>query len=110
MIFMEERRRFTRSKLPQRAQYFGPRGWEDCLITEVSRRGLGVKFYTRHKIAPGSIIQLKVAVLRATKPIMVKGVVRWIEGCGEHCVGGIEWYYIDRMSKIVLAPQLRHLC
>lgn len=106
MIFMEERRRFSRSKLPQRAQFFGTRGWEDCLITEVSRRGLGVKFYTRYKIVPGSIIQLKVAVPRASKPVMVKGVVRWIEGCGEHCVGGIEWYYIDRMSKKAVSEKL----
>lgn len=96
---MQERRRFPRSTLPQRAQFFGTRGWEDCLITEVSRRGLGVKFYTGEKIIVGSIIQLKVAVPRESKSVMVKGVLRWIEDCGEYCVGGMEWYYIDRVSR-----------
>ena len=93
---MAERRKYPRTILPQRAQFFGKKGWEDCLITEVSRKGMGVKFYTSEKITAGSIIHLKVRVPQESNPVMVKGVLRWIEQSAEHFVGGIEWYHIDR--------------
>ena len=57
---MQERREFPRNNLPQKAIFFGAKGWEDCTITEASRNGLGVKFYTREKINEGSIIHLRV--------------------------------------------------
>ena len=96
---MPERRKYPRTILPQRAQFFGKRGWEDCLITEVSRKGMGVTIYTSETIMPGSIIHLKVRVPQESHTVMVKGVLRWIEPSAEHFVGGIEWYHIDRGSK-----------
>ena len=96
---MTERRKYPRTILPQKAQFFGIKGWEDCLITEVSRKGMGVTFYTSEKIIAGSIIHLKVRVPQESNPVMVKGVLRWIEHAAEHFVGGIEWYHIDRVTK-----------
>ena len=96
---MKERRKFPRSTLPQKAQFFGVKGWEECLITEVSRNGLGVKFYTREKINEGSIIHLKVLASSESKPIKVKGVVRWIEKRGDSFFGGIKWYQINKGVK-----------
>ena len=51
------------------------------------------------KIIAGSIIHLKVRVPQESNPVMVKGVLRWIEHAAEHFVGGIEWYHIDRVTK-----------
>ena len=96
---MTEKRKCVRTILPQRAQFFGKRGWEDCLITDVSRKGMGVRFYTSEKIIAGSIMHLKVRVPQETAPVMVKGVLRWIEHSGKQFVGGIEWYHIDRAAK-----------
>jgi hypothetical protein len=96
---MKEKRRFPRTSLPQKAQFFGKNGWEDCLITEVSRKGIGVKFYTREKIVTGSIMHLKVKVPHEPNPVMVKGVLRWLEEEEDHFVGGIEWYQIERAKK-----------
>ena len=96
---MKERRKFTRSMLPQKAKFFGAKGWEDCIITEVSRKGLGVKFYTSEKINEGSIIHLKVLVPTESKPVMVKGLLRWIKKMEGYFVGGIEWYHIDKGPK-----------
>ena len=87
---MQERRKFIRSMLPQKAKFFGAKGWEDCIITEVSRKGLGVKFYTCEKINEGSIIHLKVLVPTESKPVMVKGLLRWIKKKEEYFIGGIE--------------------
>ena len=96
---MKERRKFPRSILPQKAQFFGKKGWEDCLITEVSQNGLGVKFYTREKINEGSIIHIKVFAPNESKPIKVKGIIRWIEQKGDNFVGGIKWYQINKGVK-----------
>jgi hypothetical protein len=96
---MPERRKYPRTILPQRAQFFGKRGWEDCLITEVSRKGMGVTFYTSETIIPGSIIHVKVRVPQESNPVKVKGVLRWLEHTGAHFVGGIEWFHIDRGTK-----------
>ena len=96
---MRERRKFPRSLLPQKAKFFGAKGWEDCIITQVSRKGLGVKFYTSEKMNEGSIIQLKVLPPNEPKPIMVKGILRWIERKEKHFIGGIEWFRIDRTGR-----------
>ena len=62
---------------------------------------MGVTFYTSEKIIAGSIIHLKVRVPQESNPVMVKGVLRWIEPAAEHFVGGIEWYHIDRGTRTV---------
>ena len=54
---MKGRRGSSRSRLSQRAVFFGLNGWEDCIITESSERGLGIKFYTKKKVNEGSIIK-----------------------------------------------------
>ena len=60
---------------------------------------MGVTFYTSETIMPGSIIHVKVRVPQESNPVMVKGVLRWIEHAAAHFVGGIEWYHIDRVTK-----------
>jgi len=93
---MKEKRKFPRSTLPQKAKFFGAKGWEDCLIIEASREGLRVKFFTDEKINEGAIIQLKVLAPSEPKPVMVKGLLRWIKKEREHFVGGIKVLRIDR--------------
>ena len=96
---MKERRQFRRNTLPQKGKFFGVNGWEECLITEVSRKGLGVTFYTHAKINEGSIIHLKVVMASEPKPVRVKGLLRWIEPHGEYFVGGIEWFSINKDAQ-----------
>ena len=96
---MKERREFQRTALPQKAKFFGAKGWEDCTITEASRKGLSVKFYTSMKINEGSIIHLKVVFPSQQYPVNVKGFLKWIEKKGKHFVGGVEWFYIERGDK-----------
>ena len=93
---MQDRRKFPRTVLPQKAKFFGANGWEDCIITEASRKGLGVKFYTRAKINEGSIIHLRVLLPSQPHPVEVKGLLKWIEKKGKYFIGGIEWFHIDR--------------
>lgn len=96
---MEKRRKFPRTALPQKARFFGAKGWEDCTITEASREGLGIQFYTSEKIKAGTLIHLKVLMPSEPNPVDVKGMLTWIEEKGEHFIGGVELYHIDRVVK-----------
>ena len=96
---MRERREFPRTNLPQKAKFFGVKGWEDCVITEASRNGLGVKFNTTEKINEGSIVHLRVLFPSQKHPVEVKGLLKWIKKKGKHFIGGIEWFQIDRGEK-----------
>lgn len=96
---MQEQRDFPRTNLPQKAMFFGAKGWEECTITEASRNGFGVKFYTREQIHVGSIINLRVFFPSQPYPVKIKGSLKWIEKKGKHFIGGIEWFYIERDEK-----------
>ena len=96
---MKERREFRRTALPQKAIFFGARGWEDCTITEASRTGLGVEFFTREIIHVGSIIHLRVEFPSQPNPVEIKGSLQWIKKEGNHFIGGIEWFSIERGEK-----------
>ena len=96
---MRERRKFPRTVLPRKAKFFGAKGWEDCTITEASRRGLSVKFYTNVKINENSIIHLRVLFPYRKNSVDIKGFLKWIEKKGKHFVGGVEWFHIERGDK-----------
>ena len=106
---MQERREFPRTNLPQKAKFFGVKGWEDCVITEASRNGLGVKFYTTEKINEGSIVHLRVLFPSKTCPVEIKGSLKWIKKGENHFIGGIEWFQIDRGKERKSADELRTL-
>jgi len=96
---MQERRKFPRTALPQKAKFFGVNGWEDCVITEASRKGFSMIFYTREQIKEGSIINPRVLLPSQSDPVEAKGLLKWIEKKGEHFIGGIEWFQISKGER-----------
>ena len=96
---MQERRKFKRIALPQKAMFFGVNGWEDCVITGTSRNGFGMIFYTNEKIKEGSIINLRVFLPSQPQPVEAKGLLKWIEKKEKHFIGGIEWFQISRGER-----------
>lgn len=96
---MQEKRAFPRTALPQKAKFFGANGWEHCIITEASRKGFGVQFFTRERINEGSILHLQVPLPSELEPVIVKGILKWIERKEKYFVGGIEWFSIVRGNK-----------
>ena len=90
---MRNTRSFVRFNTHMKAQYFlqeKNRDWEECTVSKISRKGLGLKFYAREKIKVGSTIQLKIFTSKESENIIVKGVLRWIEEEENDFVGGIE--------------------
>ena len=65
-----------------KAQYFlreGKSSREQCVVFNISRKGVGLKFHTGKKIKIASIIHLEMYVARKSEPIEVKGILKWIE-------------------------------
>lgn len=63
---------------------------EQCRISNISRKGVGLKFHTGEKIKMGSSIHLEMYVARKSEPIIIKGTIKWIEKEGNDFIGGIE--------------------
>jgi hypothetical protein len=105
---MKERRKFPRTTLPRKGKFFGAKGWEECTVTEASRTGLSVKFYTREKINVGSIMHLKILFPSQPYPVEIKGLLKWIKKEGKHFIGGIEWFQIERGERKEVLTNLQH--
>ncbi len=79
---MEDRRKLYRFFPPfLNDQYFsreekGSR--EQCVILNISRKGVGLKFHTGKKIKPGAAIYLEMYVPGESEPINLKGTLKWI--------------------------------
>jgi len=91
---MEDRRSIYRFFPPfLKDQYFsreekGSR--EQCVIFNISRKGVGLKFHTGKTINIGSTIHLEMYVPRESEPIILKGTLKWIEKEGNDFIGAIE--------------------
>ena len=99
---MKNTRSFVRFDTHMKAQYFlkeKNRDWEECTVFKISRKGLGLKFYTSEKIKVGLTIQIKIFTSKESEKIIVNGVLRWIEEEEKSFVGGIELNEILDESK-----------
>jgi hypothetical protein len=90
---MAERRRFSRFLTELKGHYFlkdRKRGWNECTIIDVSRKGLGAEFHTQEKINVGSTAHLEIMAPGELQPVMLKGILRWIKQRENDFVCGIE--------------------
>ncbi len=91
---MENRRSLYRFLSPfLKDQYFSREGnglRERCVIFNISRKGVGLKFHTCENINVGSIIHLEMFVPGQSEPINLKGTLKWIEKEGNDFIGAIE--------------------
>jgi hypothetical protein len=97
-----KKRSFTRYDTHMKATYFleeKNRGWEDCTITKLSRKGVGINFHTDEKITVDSTLHLKIFTSNEDKFFTVKGVLKWIEKDRNTFIGGIE------LSEILDEPK-----
>ena len=95
---MENKRRFGRFDTYLKAHYFleEKRGdGEKCMITDISRRGMGIRFHAHDEITIGSTIFLEIAVPEGLEPVNVKGVVKHIKRRGDNFFGGVEWDLVN---------------
>ncbi len=91
---MQKRKSLYRFSPPfLKAQYFlreEKDSREQCGISNISRKGVGLKFHTGETINIVSAIHLEMYVSRKSEPIKVTGILKWIEKEGNGFIGGIE--------------------
>ena len=90
---MEEKRKSRRYTTNLKAQYFlgDSKGYgKECTVINVSGNGAGLEFYTHEKIGISTDLTLKIFALKATDPINVKGILRWVKQGEKDFVGGVE--------------------
>ena len=88
-----KKRSFSRYDTHMKATYFleeRNRGWEDCTITKLSRKGMGVTFHTEEEIPSDATLHLKIFTSDESEYFTVKGDLRWIEKAGRTFMGGLE--------------------
>ena len=73
---MKDLRRSTKTMLLQNAMFFGANGWEECIIVDSSKKGLGIEFHTKEKIKEGSILNIRVLMHSEPNPIMMKVLLK----------------------------------
>ncbi len=90
---MKEKRLYARFSTHKNARglFKGKvRGWEECTIINLSRKGMGVIFHTREKIKVGTTIYLEIPVPWEKDPLSAAGELTWIKQEGNEFTGGIE--------------------
>jgi hypothetical protein len=94
----QNKRRSYRISEELKAQYLlkGEGDWKECIITDLSREGMGITFQTSEIIDIGTTIQLKIFASALSEPVNAIGVLKWIERREDHIIGGIRWYKISR--------------
>jgi hypothetical protein len=85
------------------------RGWEDCTITKLSRKGMGITFFTEEELPADSTLNIKVFTSNENEYFTVKGDLRWVEKTGNAFIGGIELREIlDELKWLQLIYFIEH--
>ena len=90
---MERERKSRRFTTNLKAQYFlgeSKGNGKECTVINVSSNGAGLEFYTHEKISISTDLTLKIFAPKATDPINVKGILRWVKQGEKDFVGGVE--------------------
>lgn len=71
-------------------------GWGKCTVIDISRRGMGIQFFTHRNMNVGSTLHLKISIPTELETINVKGIVKRMHQKGDDLIGGIEWSLVHR--------------
>ena len=66
------------------------RNWRSCLITKISRKGIGVVFPAGTPPAPGAALHFELSTAQESGYVNLQGVLKWIKRITNGYAGGIE--------------------
>jgi hypothetical protein len=101
---MKERRKFPRFPLALNAEYIGGKNKrKDCRITNISREGTRLMFYSKEDIDIPSDIQLEIEVPSRDTPVPASVTLKWAKALHEQkefdLMGGCTLKEIDDADK-----------
>ncbi len=106
---IEGKRKSKRFTTNLKAQYFlgeSKGNGKECTIINVSSNGAGLEFYTQEKLAVSTDITLKIFAPKATEPINVQGILRWVKRGEKDFVGGVEVVLQSDKDKLAVLIEL----
>jgi len=106
---MEVKRKSKRFTTSLKAQYFfgeSKGNGKECTIINVSSNGAGLEFYTQEKLGINTDLTLKIFAPKATDPINVKGILRWVKQGEKDFVGGVEVVLQSDKEKLAVLIEL----
>ena len=106
---MERERKSRRFTTNLKAQYFlgeSKGNGKECTVINVSSNGAGLEFYTHEKIGISTDLTLKIFAPKATDPINVKGILRWVKQGEKDFVGGVEVVLQSDKEKLAVLIEL----
>ena len=106
---MERERKSRRFTTNLKAQYFlgeSKGSGKECTVINVSSNGAGLEFYTHEKIDISTNLTLKIFAPKATDPINVKGILKWVKQGEKDFVGGVEVALQSDKEKLAVLIEL----
>ena len=106
---MEGKRKSRRFTTNLKAQYFlgeNKGSGKECTVINVSSNGAGLEFYTHEKIGISTNLTLKVFAPKATGPINIKGILKWVKQGEKDFVGGVEVVLQSDKEKLAVLIEL----
>ena len=88
-----QKRSFTRYDAHIDGRYCeedGSRVWKPCLITKISRKGIGVVFPDNKIPATGSLLVFSISPSQGSEAISLRGALKWLKTIDGRQSGGIE--------------------
>lgn len=88
-----QKRSFTRYDVHIEGRYCaedGNREWKPCLITKISRKGIGVVFPANGLPVPGSLLVFSISPSQGSEAIHLRGALKWLQTIDGRQSGGIE--------------------
>jgi len=94
----KERRIFDRYSTKLKAQYRSEEEeeWKECIVIDISQRGMDIIFLTHEKINEGAIIHLKIFLPEEQKLINVNRILKLVKQRENDFMGGIETTVLTR--------------
>jgi len=92
MVIMKLEARYAkRHAIQMKARYLkkGNSGWAECEITDISRKGIRVRFLPGENISEDSEICVEICLPEQLDPLHVQGTVKWICKVEDGYVSGI---------------------
>jgi len=104
---IEDRRKFKRFPLELAGRYLleaNLREWKSCSVVNVCREGMGIEVSFREKVEIGSIMQIEIKVPEKKKPVITKGILKWIRELEKinNFLGGVELTKVNSEGKWTL--------
>lgn len=93
-IEVKNQRLFKRFPHNHQGRFFSntqSKGWRDCQIVDISRKGVQIECSATEEISTGSIMCIEIYIPNQLELVSLKGTVKWVKKKDDKLISGIEF-------------------